>query len=97
MDISSSMLERAKAALTPLLVSTSSKQHQVDFILLESSDYPSHLQVEQGQIKRSARHTRDAIISTYIHIQEKFDFVYSFDVLVHVDLHTIFKTFQQVN
>jgi len=79
-DISKEMLSRARSAIKnvgleedPVEGSKSllGKNLKVDFVLLEKSELPAHL-------------------------EGKFDFIYSFDVFPHLDIHTQYQYFRSI-
>lgn len=82
LDISAGMLAKAKAAL--LAHPAANSITKLDFVLLGDNSSPSSSSTNSNQIEYPE------------HLHSTFNFLYCFDVLVHVDLHTIYQTLQQI-
>ena len=88
LDISAGMLAKAKAAL--LAHPAANTVTKLDFVLLGDSSPSSSSTTTTTTSSSSVK------IEYPTHLHSTFDFLYSFDCLVHVDLHTLYQTLHQI-
>ncbi|KAM3573084.1 hypothetical protein VYU27_004953 [Nannochloropsis oceanica] len=93
LDISVGMLAKAKAAL--LAHPAANTVTKLDFVLLGDSSAAASSSSSSSTTTTTT--TGSSVQIEYpTHLHSTFDFLYSFDCLVHVDLHTLYQTLHQI-